>query len=69
MKTRRVFTQDEVIELVDPLGNSVLKAHVTRGARGNLQVLVYSQPGARVHLDPPQSALPIILSEDWLPEE
>lgn len=70
MNTRRIFAQpDDLIEILDPAGQSVLKVRVLQGARGNTQVLVYSQPVAFVRLDPPAYGIEQILKDDWAPGE
>lgn len=70
MDLRRIFAQpDDLIEILDPAGQSVLKVRVLQGSRGNTQVLVYSQPIAFVRLDPPAYGLDQILAEDWAPGE
>lgn len=70
MNNRRIFAQpDDLIEILDPAGQSVAKIRVLRGQRGHTQVLVYSQPVAALRLDPPAYGLEQILKEDWLPGE
>jgi hypothetical protein len=70
MNTRRIFAQpDEIIELVAPNAQSVLKIQVLQGSRGHNQVFVYTQPGAATRLNPPQYGITRILEADLLPHE
>jgi hypothetical protein len=70
MKIRRIFLQpDEVLEVVDTEGNSVLKCRIACGKKGNLHGLVYSQPGARTQVDLPQIDLRVYLEDDPRPED
>ena len=77
MQTRRIFIRpDEVLEIVlppHPASNndpqSVCKLRAFRGASGNAQVLAYSQPFARLHLDLSQSSLQELLRDDPSPTD
>ena len=62
MQTRRIFLKpDEVLEVILPAHpassgeqQSVLKVRAFRTFSGQAQVLAYSQPFARLHVDLPQ---------------
>ena len=65
MKTRRIFAQpDEIIEIMAPDGQSVLKTRVLPGRTGHLQVFVHTQPSAIAHIDQPQTEIRRILDAD-----
>ena len=65
MTTRRINLQaNEILEVLDPLGQSVLKVRVLQGLRGNTQVFVFSQPVALTHLDRTQEQIKEILTHD-----
>jgi hypothetical protein len=65
MNNRRVYCQPEdIIEILEPTGLSALKVRILKGARGNTQVMVYSQPGCRLHVDLTQQERATALAED-----
>ena len=65
MNNRRVYCQPEdIIEILEPTGLSAVKIRILKGVRGNTQVMVYSQPGCRLHVDLTQPALSVVLQED-----
>jgi hypothetical protein len=65
MKLRRVTIHpDELVELITADGTPILRVRVLEGSQGNTQVLTYTQPGARLHVDLPQSLLPTLVDDD-----
>lgn len=65
MTTRRINLQpNEILEVFDPLGQSVLKVRVLQGCQSNTQVFVFSQPSALAHLDLSQREVAEILQSD-----
>jgi hypothetical protein len=65
MTTRRINLQpNEILEILDPMAQSVLKIRVLQGNHGNTQVFVFSQPIALAHLDPTQAQVIEILTRD-----
>lgn len=69
-----IALSEDIVEIRAPNGLTVLKVRVLEGRTGNLQVLAYPQPFARLHIEPKQSELATLLHHDpadtdvWPPE-
>ena len=65
MNRRGINAQpDDIIEINHPNGLTVLKVRVLTGKTGNIQVLAYTQPYTRLHVEPKQSELAKIIAKD-----